>query len=81
MPIPVIAGGTLLAWLLLIIWPLVKKVLVSLGIGVLTYAGLSLIANQVQDQVMALWGAVGGNCCKWPLCSVYRNRWASYWVL
>lgn len=51
MAVPVIVP-----WLLSLVWPLAKKVLVSLGIGVVTYAGLSLIATQVAGEVQALWG-------------------------
>lgn len=49
------AAGFLLA----MAWPLVKKVLVALGIGFVTYQGLSLLATQVQNQVIAAWGQLG----------------------
>jgi len=53
--------ANIFAWILAAVWPLAKKVLVSLGIGVLTYGGLSLIAQQVQNEVVALWGQVSGD--------------------
>lgn len=45
-------------WALALVWPLAKKVLVSLGIGFITYAGLSLIGTQVSNQVLSYWGQV-----------------------
>lgn len=55
MAAPVLAG-----WLLSMAWPLVKKVLVMLGIGFVSYEGLSLIAGQIQGYVTSYWGMVGG---------------------
>ena len=46
----------LAAWLLDLAWPIAKKVLIALGIGVLTYSGLSLIAGQVVTEVQNYWG-------------------------
>lgn len=48
----------IIAWLLAIAWPLAKKILVSLGIGVVTYTGLTLIGNQISDSVISIWGQV-----------------------
>lgn len=42
------------------VWPLAKKVLASLGIGFLTYEGLTAIGSQVQSAVIVNWGAIGG---------------------
>lgn len=50
--------GNLVAWLLALVWPLAKKVLVALGIGVLTYSGLSILATQAQNEIVGLWGQV-----------------------
>lgn len=47
------------AWLLLLIIPLGKKLLVGLGIGVLTYAGLSAIGTQIQSAIVSSWGGMG----------------------
>jgi hypothetical protein len=41
--------------------PIAKKVLAAVGIGVLTYGGLSLIGNQIRDAVLSAWGGVGGS--------------------
>lgn len=46
----------LTAWLLMIAWPVVKKVLVALGVGMLTFEGLSLVGSQVQSLVLSYWG-------------------------
>lgn len=51
----------LVAFILALAWPLAKKILVSLGIGALTYAGLTLIGHQIEAQVVAQWGQVGGD--------------------
>ena len=51
---------TLWAFLAAAVVPLAKKILVALGIGVLTYQGLTLIGNQVRDSVLSAWGQVGG---------------------
>lgn len=51
--------ANLITFLLAAAWPIAKKVLVSLGIGWATYAGLSLIADQVKAEVIAAWGQLG----------------------
>lgn len=43
-------------FLISLAWPIAKKVLLALGIGMITYGGLSLIAGQVVTQVEAYWG-------------------------
>lgn len=48
-----------MAWsgfLLAAAWPVVKKVLIAMGIGFVTYEGLGLIANQVISEIQSLWG-------------------------
>ena len=40
-------------WLVALVGPLVKKAMLALGIGVVSYAGFTLLANQVRDQVLA----------------------------
>jgi len=42
------------------VWPLAKKVLAALGIGWLTFEGLSLIGNQVTGAVISSYGQIGG---------------------
>lgn len=51
----------LVGWLLALVWPLAKKVLLALGIGVLTYSGLSVLASQAQNEIISLWGQVPGD--------------------
>lgn len=51
----------LAVWLLALVGPLVKKVLVALGVGVISYAGLAMIGAQVQNAVLSSWGGLGGS--------------------
>ena len=53
-----VVGFEIGAWLLAIAWPIVKRVLLAMGIGVVTYGGLSLIATQVQNEIAALWSGL-----------------------
>ncbi|MBN8764050.1 MAG: hypothetical protein BGP20_07025 [Thiobacillus sp. 63-78] len=53
--------GNLAVFLLGLVTPLVRKALVALGLGVISYAGLALIANQVRDAVIANYGAMSGS--------------------
>lgn len=52
--------ANLITFLLAAAWPIAKKVLVSLGIGFVTYQGMSLIAEQIRNEVLAAWGQLGG---------------------
>lgn len=52
--------GNLAAWLVSLAWPIVKKVMVAMGIGYATYEGLSLIGDQIRNQIITHWGQVGG---------------------
>lgn len=52
--------GNLAVFLLSIAVPIVKKVLVALGIGTITYAGLSAMAGVGIGLVQQYWGQVGG---------------------
>lgn len=47
-------------WLISLAWPLVKRVLASMGFGVLTYESLSMLALQLEDSIRATWGGLGG---------------------
>lgn len=47
------------AWIFALIVPLVKKVLVALGIGVVTYAALTPLFNALQSAIIANFGAMG----------------------
>lgn len=48
-------------WLVSLAWPIAKKVLVALGIGTITYTGLSALGAQVENAVIASWGTLGGS--------------------
>lgn len=50
----------LAAWLISLAWPIVKRVLLALGIGVVSYEGLALLAGQMESAVRATWGGLGG---------------------
>lgn len=52
--------GNIAVWLLALAWPLAKKVLVALGIGVVTYGGLQYVGAQVSGAVQSSYGALGG---------------------
>jgi len=52
--------GNLATWLITLAWPIAKRILVMLGIGTVTYTGLSLLGNQAQQAVVDNWGALGG---------------------
>jgi len=41
--------------------PIARRVLLSLGLGVVSYAGLALIAEQVKPAVVDNYGALSGN--------------------
>jgi len=49
------------AWLLAIAGPLAIRVLSALGIGFVTYGGLTLVANQVRDQVLSGLSGLSGS--------------------
>lgn len=48
--------GNLAAFLLAMAGPLAARVLVAIGVGILTYEGVILVAGQIQTQVVNLWG-------------------------
>lgn len=47
-------------WLLALAWPLVKKVLVALGVGIVTYGGLQYVGAQITSAITGAWGQLGG---------------------
>lgn len=49
------------SWLSGIAWPIVKKVMAALGLGTLTFEGLSAFGSQIQNSVVELWGQMGGS--------------------
>lgn len=46
----------LFPWLISLVWPLAKKLLLALGIGVLTYSSLSALSSSVISAVSTAWG-------------------------
>lgn len=52
--------ANLFAWLALAVGPLAKQVLLALGIGWVSYAGVSLLLDQVRDAVVSNYGAISG---------------------
>lgn len=49
------------AFLMSLVGPLARKILVSLGLGMVSYAGLSLIAEQVRDEIISRYSAISGS--------------------
>lgn len=47
-------------WALALVGPLVKKVLVALGVGIVTYASLQYLGVQINSAVISAWGGVSG---------------------
>ena len=56
--------ANIFVWLLAAAWPIAKKVLLMLGIGWVTYEGLGLIATQVQNEIITIWGTMPANTLK-----------------
>lgn len=53
--------GNFAVFLLGLVTPLVRKALVALGLGVVSYAGLTFVAGQVRDAVIANYGTISGS--------------------
>lgn len=51
---------TIAAWLIAIAWPVVKRVLIAMGIGFATYEGLTVLAETLKTEIVSAWGQVGG---------------------
>lgn len=51
----------LAAWVLALVGPIVKKVFLALGVGVVTYASLNLLGTQITNAVLGAWGGVSGS--------------------
>lgn len=56
---PIIAGA--LAWLLTLVPAFVAKVLVSLGVGIVSYTGVSLLLGRLTTAVLNNAGAISGD--------------------
>ena len=48
-------------WVLALVGPVVKKVLVALGVGIVTYTSLQYLGGQISSAVMGAWGGVSGS--------------------
>lgn len=49
------------AFLLGLVGPLATRVMIALGLGVISYAGLSLIAEQVRDAIIDKYSLISGS--------------------
>ena len=49
------------AWAVAAVGPLVKRALIAVGIGVVSYASLSALANTLIQTVQQQWGGVSGS--------------------
>ena len=52
--------GSLGLFLMALVGPLARRVMLSLGLGVVSYALLAVTATQVVQQVQALYSGIGG---------------------
>lgn len=53
--------GNLAAWVLALATPLAIRVLAALGIGWITYEGVTILASSVIGSASGLWGGLTGN--------------------
>lgn len=53
--------GALGTWLVSLAGPLIRKMLMSLGIGVASYAAISTALNAALDQAKSAWSGLGGD--------------------
>ena len=60
--------ANLFAWLLAAAWPISKKVLVMLGIGMVSYTALTTLLNAVISNAQSNWGQLTGAALQ--LCSL-----------
>ncbi len=51
--------ANLALWLVGLVGPLAKRVLLALGIGWISYTGMSALADQLKSTVASLWGQMG----------------------
>ncbi|MFY9327487.1 MAG: DUF2523 domain-containing protein [Georgfuchsia sp.] len=52
--------GNFASWLVALAGPVAKRVLIALGIGVVSYAGYSSIVEQIKTLVLNQWGSLTG---------------------
>ena len=58
----------LITWLLAAAWPVARKVLVMLGIGWVSYEGVTTLTNNIISVAQANWGQVSGAVLQ--ICSI-----------
>lgn len=54
-------NGAIGTWLVSLAGPVIKKALATLGIGLVSYAALSMALNQAIGAAKAAWGGIGGD--------------------
>lgn len=54
-------NGLIGTWLVSLAGPIIKKILITLGIGLVSYAALSVALNQAISSAKAAWGGLGGD--------------------
>jgi len=54
-------NGALGTWLVSLAGPAIKKILATLGIGLASYAALSVALNQAIGAAKTAWGGLGGD--------------------
>lgn len=52
--------GNLAVWLMSLVGPLARKVLLMLGLGTVTYAALTPLVNSIIANAQGVFGQVGG---------------------
>lgn len=51
----------LVGWLISLVPALIAKIIIALGIGVVSYTGINLIVTGLTSAVMSAWGGVTGD--------------------
>lgn len=53
--------GSFGAFLVALAGPVARRVMIALGLGVISFAGLALVGDQVRDAVVANYGGLSGS--------------------
>jgi Protein of unknown function (DUF2523) len=86
---PIIAGA--LAWLIGLVPLFVGKIIVGMGVGVVSYVGASIVLTNVVQTVMGAAGSIGGDIGAFlglakfdvaisMILSAYTSKFALVWV-
>jgi hypothetical protein len=54
-------NGLIGTWLVSLAGPIIKKILLTLGIGLVSYAALSVALNQAINAAKSAWSGMGGD--------------------